>query len=322
MDLSNDRPLLILRPERCAHALTMAFAPDGELLATGGMDSSITVQSLHTGKGADNPVGLWNLHTGAQLRYLSGHHVGVTAIAFSPDGKTVASGGIDKLVRLWDTLTGQVKQTLEHEFPVGFVAYSPDGQFVASTAGRARLWDPHTGQLKRTMELYPDESALPVAFSPDSRLLATGTIAGMGPRGDVILWDVHTGKVRQRLAGYSGGVGSVVFSPDGMTLASTGGGGEDTFEFSVGASLWDVETGRLKQTVPGGRRTMLPLAFRPDGSVLVADGQTVQMWDTSTRRLDSLRVPVGDCVGSAAVSPDGKTLATGCEGIVKLWRLD
>jgi hypothetical protein len=157
---------------------SVAFSPDGRLLASGSWD---------------NTVKLWDVATGREVRTLRGHTDWVRSVAFSPDGRLLASGSWDNTVKLWDVATGREVRTIRgHDIEVESVAFSPDGRRLASGSGdgTVKLWDVATGQEVGTLRGYTDSAlgwVLSVAFSPDGRRLASGSkdgtvrIWGVGP---------------------------------------------------------------------------------------------------------------------------------------------
>jgi predicted NACHT family NTPase len=170
---------------------------------------------------------------------LSGHTDYVNSVAFSPDGRLLASGSSDKTIKLWDVATGSLVRTLSgHTWSVFSVAFSPDGRLLASGSYREiKLWEVATGSEVRTLSGHVSD-VTSVAFSPDGRLLASGSFDTT-----INLWDVATGSLVRTLPDSRASVYSVAFSPDGRLLAS--GSLEETIK------LWDVTTGSLVRTLTG-----------------------------------------------------------------------
>ncbi len=178
------------------------------------------------------------------------------------------------------------------------VIASPDGKALASVSQdrTVKIWDVATGRERATLQ----ERAADIAFSPDSRLLAS---AGDMDR-TVKLWDVHTGRKRAVFRGHQDEVLAVAFSPDGKTLVS--GSGDKTVK------LWDLTAGQERATLRGHTSWVTAIAFSPDGKTLASGSldETVRLWDVSTGEGRVLLREHGwtDCL---AFSPDGKTLAAG-----------
>ena len=204
-----------------------AFSTDGLTLASG---SGRTYPFSKSSEGEENTIRLWNVHTGESLGTLKGDNDGVSSLAFSINGGTLASGGYkNKAIQLWNTNTRELLRKLEgHTRSVNSVAFSPDGSILASGSWdkTIRLWDAYTWEHLRTLNGHTS-SVVCTTFSPDGKKLASGSLDDT-----IRLWEVHTGECQQILQGHTGWVESVGFSPDGHTLTS---GSEDGTIL-----LWDL----------------------------------------------------------------------------------
>ncbi len=217
---------------------------------------------------ADETTRIWDADTGNHLRTLKRHTYGVNSLAFSPDGRELASSsGSDATIQLWDADTGKLLRTLTgHTSSVYGVAFSPNGRIIASGSSddTIQLWDADAGELLRTLTRPSAVSVFSVAFSPDGSTIASGSLDNT-----ISLWEVDTGKHLRKPKGHTEKVSSVAFSPDGHTLAS--GSWDGTVLLWEVASLTNLVVKpleRLISTLGNIKRTALlqnyPNPFNPE----------------------------------------------------------
>jgi WD40 repeat protein/predicted Ser/Thr protein kinase len=333
-DLTTGREAFTLRGPTLP-VLGAAFSPDGGCLAcacgTPGDDRAAVLGV--EGDGAAGPkrggpgqapprdqkpgeVRLYDARTGAEVRTLRGHRAPVLGVAFSPDGRELASASWDQTVKVWDPTTGKELHTLAgHADAVRGVAFTPVGGRLLAFGGDqgVQVWDPATGRevlrLKGTVG-----SPVRSAVSPDGQALAAADAGGEQP-GEVTVWDLAAGKPLRTFRGHVGPVRDLAFSADGSALASAGDDGS--------VKVWDVLADPEAHTLAAGESG---LAFSPDGRCLASgsDDTAVKLWDARTGK--ELGTLSGHSAGveAAAFSPDGRLLATaardfGEPGEVKLW---
>lgn len=267
-----------------------------------------------------------------RVRYFEGHTDRVSSVAFSPDGRTAASGSWDGTARIWELKTGKElqrfeapRQTAGYTGQIGAVVYSPDGKTlaIASTTGKTALWDPKTGELVRTLSGTGYERCL--AFSPDGASLMGGSWPGGRPGGTRI-WHLNGD------ASYSWDqpmewVNSVAFSPDGRWAVCAGGNAMNTGSPSkVKVRVWDVQNGKTLFELENPMRGVVQDAvFARDGRSILArelgPSSRIGEWEIETGEL--LRhFSAGPNESLLDVSPDGRYLiaasSTGMHSLINL----
>ncbi|KFY96114.1 hypothetical protein V498_02885 [Pseudogymnoascus sp. VKM F-4517 (FW-2822)] len=287
------------------------------------------------------------------LQALEAHKGSVFSVAFSHDGKRLASSSHDKTVHIWAAETGTLQQTLRgHRDWISTVAFSHDGKHLASGSHdkSVRIWDSETGTLHQILMEHQD-LVTSVAFSPSGQRLASGSYDGIvriynpetgalhqiiecsdvwvlsvafsydGTRlvvgfhdGKMGIWDVESGVRKNLYEGHKSSVSSVAFSPDDKRVASS--------SHDKTICIWDVATGALHQTLEGHKSPVLSLAFSPEGNRLAFGSRDdlVRIWNIKSNLIERTLKGHRNSTLSVAFSLDGKRLASGSQDkTIRVW---
>lgn len=241
---------------------------------------------------------------------LISHEGLIASVAFSPDGKRLATGAFDNTAKIWDLENGHVQYTFRgHEREVSFVAFSPDGKKLAigSWDSNVKIWDSASGQEIQVLSGH-NSGISGVAFSPDGKLLATSSSDH-----EAKIWDLTSGKTVQNLIGHTASVDGVVFSPTGLQVA--------TIARDSTIRIWNVKSGVAVQTIQVGGGYLAGLAISPDGKWLACGKENVaQIWDLESGKAVKTFSGRNSIVLDVCLSPDGKRLATGHgDGTAAIW---
>jgi WD40 repeat protein/serine/threonine protein kinase len=247
----------------------------------------------------------------AQVLTLAGHSDWVRSVAFSPDGRRLATTSRDHTARVYDVITGrQILLLSGHTHIVRSAAFSPDGRRIATASAdrTARVWDAATGRQILRLTGHADGVRTAV-FSPDGSRILTAAFDKT-----VRVWDAATGRQIRIISGHAQPVTTAAYSPDGRRIV--------TASFDQTARIWDAATGRQIRILGGHDGMLASAAFSPDGRFVVtaSDDKTARIWDVATGRqvqqLSGHTLPLA----GAAFSPDGRFVVTASEDkTARIW---
>ena len=288
---------------------SLAFSPNGKILASGSWDSSVKV---------------WNLSNSELIYNLPASSWSVLAVAISPDSKTLANGNgygptiESETVRLWDLGTGKLIRSISASAKIRAVTFSLDGKTLISGAEdkTIKIWNANDGQLLKTLSGH-SEIVTSLAVTSNGKNFVSGSFDKT-----IKLWDLQTGELIRTFSGHSGAVTSVAINPGNKLVVS--GSSDKTIK------LWDLQTGELIRTFSGHSGAVTSVAISPDGQSLVSgDGgydssdRTVRVWNLKTGEVIHTLNGHSEEITAVAVSPDGKIIASGSrDARVKIWSLD
>ncbi len=280
---------------------SVAWSPDGQILASGSYDTTIR---------------FWNVLTGQPLPPFIKHISNIYSVAWSPDGQILASGSEDQTIHQWSVQTGKSLEPFTgHTGYVNSIGWSPDGQILASGSEdhTVRLWNIQTGKSLEPFTGHTDY-VISIGWSPDGQTLASAS-------GDhtIRLWNIQTGKSLEPFTEHTNYVNSIGWSPDGQTLASASG--DHTIR------LWNIQTRQCMGILEGHTNIVVWVSFSPDGRLLGSksmDG-TVRLWRTDTWECISILYEYCDnWLASLSFHPTLPILATlgEEEKAIRIWDLD
>jgi WD40 repeat protein len=302
---------------------SVAFDGAGQVFAVGGATSRQMVVLGGGGGAGEFPrdtyaVDVRESETGRHVARHLGHRGNVVALAFSPDGRTLASGSLDGTARLWEAGRKEPRVLQPRADQVNALAFNGDGSLLATGEGAGpflgsvTVWDAGTGKPVQRFERHIGD-VHPVRFSPDGTMLAAA-----GEDGIVWLWRLRSGEPPALIRAHRDRIFSLAFSPDGRRLATASWDGT--------SRLWDTGSRELAGTLDDVKVKVWSAVFAPGGATLATgcDDGRVSVWDAATgrlvRRLGVDGAAHGGPVIGLAYSPDGRWLASGgLEGSLELW---
>ncbi len=339
-DLRNGREWKVGSQDEHIH--TVAFSNDGKLMATGGEDNLIKLWDFATGSqvrsidahsqtgfvafthsarilasvNSDSAVHLWDVASGRELQKIK---TGLGPIMFSPDDTVMVVMGQSGSVELFDVATGKIVRILSTRPLTTFLAgaFSADGKRFVSfhSDGTLRNWSLTDGSLIKSLKMFSaDDNPTDLILSPDGKLAATAMTSD-----GIIVWDTDTGRELKKLATDGLSVDSLSFSADGRKLACICEGGSIDSSYSDKVAVWDVWTGKRLKMIKGFAYFV---ALSPDANILAspAESESIKLWDirnsVELRGFDLGRGEQADSSSpiysyALAISPDGKTIASG-----------